>query len=124
MDKVFIRGLEVRTVIGIHGWEQQAPRPLILDLEMGAETREAASSDHIRDAVDYAAVAQTAVQFGKESRMQLLETFAERLARKLFELYPIQTLRLRIDKPGAVPGLQSVGVEIQRERQDYAVCGR
>lgn len=125
MDKIFIRGLEVQTTIGIHAWEQQAPRPLLLDLELGAETREAASSDHIRDAVDYAAVAETVTRFGCEARVQLLETFAERLARQLFEIFPaIQSLRLTVHKPGAVAGLQAVGIEIERRREDYAVCGR
>lgn len=124
MDKIFIRGLEVQTTIGIHGWEQQAPRPLLLDLEMGAETREAAASDHIRDAVDYHAVAESATQFARESRQQLLETFAERLARRLFEHFAIQSLVLTVHKPGAVNAVQSVGVQIERRREDYAVCGR
>jgi len=124
MDKIFIRGLEVQTTIGIHGWEQQAPRPLLLDLELGTETREAAASDHIRDAIDYAAVAETALRFGRETRVQLLETFAERLARRLFESFSIQSLRLTVHKPGAVAGLQAVGIEIERRREDYAVCGR
>lgn len=124
MDTVFIRGLTVHTVIGIHGWEQQAPRPLLLDLELGMDTREAAASDHIRDALDYHAVSEDVQQYARDTRVQLLETFAERLARRLFERYPVQTLRLRVDKPGAVPGVAAVGVDIQRERQDYAVCGR
>lgn len=123
MDKIFIRGLEVQTTIGVHAWEQQAPRPLLLDLDIGAETREAAASDHLRDAVDYHAVSETCAQFARETRVQLLETFAERLARLLFERYVFLSLRLVIHKPGAVSGAQSVGVEIERRREDYAACG-
>lgn len=124
MDKIFIRGLEVQTTIGIHAWEQAAPRPLLLDLDIGAETRDAAASDHIRDAVDYHAVAETCIQFARETRVQLLETFGERLARRLFESYAFLSLRLAVHKPGAVGGAQSVGIEIERRREDYAVCGR
>ena len=124
MDKVFIRGLEVQTIIGVHAWEQQAMRSLLLDLDMGADTREAAASDQLRDAVDYHAVAQACAQFATETRVQLLETFAERLARQLFEHYSFLSLRLVVHKPGAVDGAQSVGVEIERRREDYAVCGR
>ncbi|PPE74884.1 dihydroneopterin aldolase [Solimonas fluminis] len=123
MDKIFLRGLEVETIIGIHAWEQRAPRPLILDLEMGTDIREAASSDQVRDAIDYAAVSAAVVKFVSETQVGLLETLAERLARQLFQQFPILSLRLAINKPGAVPGVKAMGVEIDRRREDYAACG-
>jgi dihydroneopterin aldolase len=123
VDKIFLRGLEVETIIGIHAWEQRAPRPLILDLEMGTDIREAASSDQVRDAIDYAAVTAAVVKFVLETQVGLLETLAERLARQLFQQFPILSLRLAINKPGAVPGVKAMGVEIDRRREDYAMCG-
>jgi dihydroneopterin aldolase len=33
-------------------------------------------------------------------------------------------VRLTIDKPGAIPDVMGIGVEIERRREDYAVCGR
>lgn len=124
MDKVFIRGLEVETIIGIHGWERNLMRPLIFALEMGVDTRDAAASDHVRDAVDYAAVADVVRKIAETLRPGLLETLAEKIARELFDAFPIATLKLSIDKPGAVAGVKAVGVEIDRRREDYAVCGR
>ena len=123
MDKIFLRGLEVETIIGIHAWEQRAPRPLILDLEMGTDIREAASSDRLRDALDYAAVHAAVAKFVSETQVGLLETLAERLSRQLFQQFPILSLRLVINKPGAVPGVKAMGVEIERRREDYAACG-
>lgn len=124
MDKVFIRGLEIETIIGVHGWERQLPRPLILNLEMGVDTRDAAASDQVRDAVDYDAVAQAVRRVAAQCQPALLETLAEKIARALFDAYAIQSLKLAIDKPGAVAGVKAVGVEIDRRREDYAVCGR
>jgi len=123
MDKVFIRGLEIQTHIGVNAWEHHIRRPLILDLDLGTDTREAAASDHIRDALDYHAVCSTLLELVNEQQFQLLETFAETAARKLFELFPLQSLRLMVSKPGAVPAAKTVGVEIERRREDYAVCG-
>ncbi len=123
MDKIFLRGLQVETIIGIHAWEQRAPRPLILDLEMGTDIRDAASSDHVRDAIDYAAVTAAVVKFVSETHVGLLETLAERLSRLLFQQFPILSLRLSINKPGAVPDVKAMGVEIERRREDYAMCG-
>ncbi|MGH8539130.1 MAG: dihydroneopterin aldolase [Stenotrophobium sp.] len=124
MDKVFIRGLEASTIIGIRESEKRAARPLLLDLEMGVDTRPAAASDKVRDAIDYQVVRDAVVAFVTRERVDLLETLAERLSRHLFAEFTIDSLRLRITKPGAVAGVKAVGVEIERLRGDYAVCGR
>lgn len=124
MDKVFIRALEIQTHIGVNAWEHHIRRPLILDLDLGVDTREAAASDHIRDAVDYKAVCDTLLALVNEQQFQLLETFAEAAARRLFELFPLMTLRIYVSKPGAVTQARTVGVEIERRREDYAACGR
>lgn len=124
MDTIFIRGLEVHTVIGVYDHERHAPRPLVMDLDLRTDAREAASSDRLRDAVDYDAAAKAIVALAQAERVELLETLAERIARMLFERFPILGLRLSIAKPGAVAGVQSVGIEIERRREDYAVCGQ
>ncbi len=123
LDTVFIQALQIETIIGVHAHEQSAPRPLLIDLEMGTDIREAASSDRIRDAIDYSAVADAIIQLAAERRFQLLETLAETLARMLFERFPIASLRMTIGKPGAVDAARTVGVRIDRRREDYAACG-
>ena len=123
LDTVFITALHVETVIGVHAFEQIAPRPLILDLEMGFDIREAAASDRIRDAVDYSVVADAIIQLAAGRRFQLIETLAETIARMVFERFPITTLRLSIGKPGAIDTAKTVGVRIDRRREDYAACG-
>lgn len=124
LDTVFISALEIHTIIGVHAWEQQAPRPLLLDLDLGVDIRPAAASDHIRDAVDYKAVSDAIIALAGARQFQLLETLAETIARLLFERFAIETLRLSIGKPGAVTEARTVGVRIERRREDYAACGR
>jgi dihydroneopterin aldolase len=123
VDRVFVRGLKVEAIIGIHDWERGLLRPLIFDLSLGIDTREAAASDHVRDAVDYSAVCDTVREITQALQPQLLETLAEKIAKTLFDRFPIQSVRLTIDKPGAVPDVKGIGVEIDRRREDYAVCG-
>ncbi len=123
LDTIFIQSLHVETIIGVHAFEQNAPRPLLIDLEMGADIRVAAASDRIRDAIDYSAVAEAIAGLAAGRRFQLLETLAETLARMLFERFPITTLRISIGKPGAVEAAKTVGVRIERRREDYAACG-
>lgn len=122
MDKIFIRGLKLDTIIGIHGWERKLRRPLIFDLELGAEFARAAASDRMEDSIDYSAVHELVSRIGGELQPQLLETLAETLARELFRAFPIVSLKLVVHKPGAIP-VEDVGVEIERRREDYARCG-
>jgi len=123
MDTIFIRGLKVETIIGIYGWERTVKRPLRFDLELGADFAAAASSDQMRDSVNYAEIHELVTRVATELQPQLLETLAERLARDLFSNFPILSLTLTIHKPGAIP-VDDVGVRISRRREDYAVCGR
>ncbi|WP_293001211.1 dihydroneopterin aldolase [Nevskia sp.] len=123
LDTVFIHALHVETIIGVHAYEQNAPRPLLFDLELGTDIREAAASDRIRDAIDYSAVSDAIIRLASERRFQLLETLAETVARMIFERFPIATLRMTIGKPGAVDAAKTVGVRIDRRREDYAACG-
>ncbi|HVT34783.1 MAG TPA: dihydroneopterin aldolase [Nevskiaceae bacterium] len=124
MDHIFIDGLQVHSIVGVHAHEQHAPRLLLLDLQLGCDARRAAASDQLRDTIDYQAVADALAQLGRSRNFQLIETFAESAARLLFGEFPIATLELTVHKPGAVAGVQAVGVRIKRVREDYAVCGR
>ena len=45
MDRVFIEGLEVDTVIGAYDWERGIRQCLTLDLQLGWDIRPAAAGD-------------------------------------------------------------------------------
>lgn len=114
MDIVFIRDLQIETVIGIFDWERRIRQTVSLDLEMGADIRRAAATDAIDDALDYKAVAKRLIEFVGDSEFQLVETLAERIASIVLEEFGVSWLRLTVNKPGAVRGSRSVGVVIER----------
>lgn len=114
MDMVFLRGLRIAAVIGVHEWEKNIEQQLVLDLEMGADVARAAASDRIEDALDYEAVSRRLGQFVGESRFDLIETLAERCAGILRDEFGVPWVRLRVNKVGAVPDAAEVGVVIER----------
>lgn len=114
MDRVFIEGLEVDTVIGAYDWERGIRQCLRLDLSLGWDNRPAAAADDLSLALDYAAVTARVQAFAQEAEFILVETFAERLAQTLLSEFQIPWLRLKLTKPGAVPAACGVGVEIER----------
>lgn len=114
MDKVFIEGLEVDTVIGVYDWERGIRQCLRLDLAFAWDIRAAAAEDDLAKALNYAAVAERIQAFADGARFLLVETFAERLAESLMAEFGITWLQLKLTKPGAVPAASGVGVEIER----------
>ena len=116
MDKVFIEGLEVDTLIGAYDWERGIRQCLRLDLTFAWDIRPAAATDDLSQALDYAAVNQHVQAFASAARFELVETFSERLAASLLGEFGMPWLRLKVTKPGANPAARAVGVEIERSR--------
>ncbi|MEO4048855.1 dihydroneopterin aldolase [Pseudomonas sp. CAU 1711] len=114
MDKVFIEGLEVDTLIGAYDWERGIRQCLLLDLCFAWDIRPAAAGDDLSKALDYAAINQQVQAFASAARFELVETFAERLAEQLLAQFGMPWLRLKVTKPGANAQARAVGVEIER----------
>lgn len=114
VDIVFIKNLEVSSVIGVYDWERNIRQCLIIDLQMAWDNKLAAQTDDISKALDYAKVSEAVVAFAEKSQFQLVETFAEKLAELLQQQFTIPWLTLKITKPGAVATAKGVGVEIER----------
>lgn len=115
MDRIFVKGLTVDAVIGVYDWERDIRQSLELDLEMGWDIRAAAVDDDLSHTLDYAAVSQRVLEFVRDSRFELVETLAERLARLIRDEFGVPWLRLTLNKRGAVAEARGgVGVIIER----------
>lgn len=118
MDLIYLHDLKVDTVIGIWEWERRTTQRLTIDLDMAVNIAQAASSDAIRDTLDYKAVAKRVISFVSESQFQLVETLTERIATLLLAEFPTPWVRVRVNKKGAIRGASDVGVVIERGRRD------
>jgi dihydroneopterin aldolase len=116
MDKLRVTGLEVSTLIGIHAWERQVRQRLWIDLELDTDAARIAASDDIAAALDYGAIARNVVDFVARAEVRLIETLAERVARRLFDEFPISRLKVVVHKPAAVPNARDTSIEIERTR--------
>lgn len=114
MDIVYIRELEIETIIGIYDWEREQKQIVSMDLEMGTDNRAAASSEDINQALDYKAVAKRLIDFVESSEFFLVETMAEKIAEIIMQEFSVPWIKLRVGKPGAVTGSKDVGVIIER----------
>ncbi len=117
MDIVYLNDLRVDTVIGIYDWERRTRQTVILDIEMGADISKAAATDSIESTLDYKAVAKRLFAYIGETRFNLVETLAERVAEILINEFEVPWCRVRLNKKGAVRGVRDVGVIIERGRR-------
>jgi 7,8-dihydroneopterin aldolase/epimerase/oxygenase len=98
-DIVSIRDLQVSTVIGVYDWEREVEQALTFAVEMPTNVARAASSDDIKDALDYSAVAHTVKCVVIEGKFQLIETAAERVAQRLIADFGLEWVRVQVVKP-------------------------
>ena len=120
MDKIFLSQLSVECIVGIWDWERRVKQPVIRDVEMAADIRKAATTDHIDDTIDYKRVAKRLLAFVGESQYQLVETLTEAIARLIVTEFGVSWVKVRLNKRGAIRGARDVGIEIERRSEDYA----
>ena len=113
-DIIYIKDLRVQTIIGIFGWEREVRQEVSIDLEMVFDCKRAAKTDAIKDTIDYKKITKGIIKFVEESEFQLQETLAESIAALVKNEYKVNSLKLRISKPGALRHAEDVGVIIYR----------
>ncbi len=114
VDIIFLRGLQIETIIGIYDWERKTKQMIVLDLEMATDIREAAKADDIEYTVDYKAVSKRLITFIERSEFLLVETLAEHIAKIIIDEFDVPWLKLTVNKKGAIRGATDVGIVMER----------
>ncbi|MGD8805391.1 MAG: dihydroneopterin aldolase [Chloroflexota bacterium] len=120
MDKIVIKDLKLRGIIGINADERVNKQDILINLVMYADTRAAAASDDIKDAVNYRTITKHIIRHVEASSDFLVEKLVSDIARIVLTEYDVQRVIVRVEKPGALRFADSVGVEIDRTRADYS----
>jgi len=113
-DRILIRDLLVRGIVGINPEERRAKQDVVINLELTVDTRAAAKSDDIAQAVNYRSVCKRVIEHVEGSTPLLVERLASDIARLVLAEFGVQRVRVRVEKPGALRFARSVGVEIER----------
>jgi FolB domain-containing protein len=116
MDKIFITDLLIRGVIGITEKEREQPQDILVNVVIKADITQAAKSDNVDDSVNYRTVAKKILAHVETIKRYTVEALAEDIARLCLEEAHAQSVKVRVEKPGAVRFSRSVGVEIERHK--------
>ena len=111
--KVMVRALKVEASIGFYDHEHGRLQPLVVDVELDLG---AAPIRTLSDTLDYEGVARIARDLAAGEHIALVETFAERIALACLTDHRVLAVKVRIEKPGAIPGAAAAGCEVAYSR--------
>jgi dihydroneopterin aldolase/D-erythro-7,8-dihydroneopterin triphosphate epimerase len=117
-DVIEIHDLLVRAIIGINADERVNLQDVLINVRLETDTRPAARSDDIADAVNYRTIAKDIIDLVENSRFHLVERLAEQVADLCLRDERVQKAIVSIQKPSALRFARSVGITIERSRAD------
>ncbi len=117
MDRILIRDLRIRCILGINPEERREKQDVVINLAIYTDLSRAGKSDRLEDSVDYRAMKKHILAMTENSRYYLEEALAEAIAALCLDQPGVARADVRVDKPHALRFAKSVAVEITRERQ-------
>ena len=118
MDKIIIKNLLARGIIGVNDWERNRPQNILINITLFTDTRPAALTDNLDDCINYSTMSKKVLAHAETVNRLTVEALANDLARVCLEEKGVQKVIVRVEKPGAVRFAESVGVEIERSRDE------
>lgn len=114
MDRIYIRDLALRCIIGLYPEEREKKQDVIINITLETDLRAAGKSDELSDTVDYKTIKLNILDFVEGSSFRLIEALADGIAGICLGSPLVQRVTVTIDKPGALRFCKSVAVEITR----------
>jgi FolB domain-containing protein len=117
MDKIIIKDLLVRGIIGINDWERESPQDILINIAIVADLSKAGDTDNVEDTINYRTVTKRVIAHTESASHFTVEALATDIANICLEESKAQGVQVRVEKPGALRFAKSVGVQIERSRQ-------
>jgi len=116
MDKIIIKDLTGRGIIGINDWEREKAQEIVMNITLFCDLSKAAQRDSLSGSPNYRTIAKALLSHAEHSARFTVEALAEDLAAICLREEGVERVIMRVEKPGALRFSRSVGVEIERGR--------
>ena len=117
-DRIIVRDLLVRAILGINPDERIHRQDVLVNVALDVDTRPAAASDAIGDAVNYAALTHEIIALAEGTRYYLIEKLVGEIAWLCLDDRRVRRVTVTVDKPTALRFARSVGVEVTRTQEE------
>jgi len=113
-----LKGMTFYAFHGVSPEERALGQRFVVDVDIERDLSVPGRSDNLQDTVDYSKVYPVIQQVMSGPSRNLLEAVAEAIAREILGEFPVEAVRVRVEKPrlsfAELPA--SASVEIYRER--------
>ena len=116
LNHIFISGLPLETIIGVHANERLLPQKLSLDLTLTLDTSKAGKSDNLADTIDYDVLIAWIRAWANAQQFQLIEALAHHLVDQLLATFDIQQVALRLNKFPSGLSVDRTGIMITQQK--------
>ena len=117
-DRIIIKDLLLRGIIGINDWEREKPQDILINIILFTDLGPAGKSDTIDDTANYRTITKRIIAHVEGSSRYTVEALAEDIAQICLGDPRVAMAKVRVEKPGALRFARSVGVEIERSRSE------
>ena len=111
---LFVRDLALDCAIGVHAHERGRRQRVIVNVALDVAEPGAAHRDRIASVVSYEDVVTGIERLAGGDHVNLVETFAERIADLCLADRRVRRVTVRVEKPDVYESAASAGVEIVR----------
>lgn len=113
-DRIVIRGIRGFGYHGVLPQERKSGQEFLVDIEVATSLTKSAHSDDLSDTVNYATLAQIALEHIEGQPCNLLETVAEAIGQQCLSIDGVEKVCVTIHKPQAPIGIPFMDVAVTR----------
>lgn len=118
MDRLILRRMEFFGYHGVFPEENRLGQKFLVDLELSLDLSRSASSDDVKDTVNYADVYAMVKEIVEGPPVKLIETLAEKIASKVLGTYTIvYEAAVSVTKPHPPLDITFGGVTVELRRR-------
>lgn len=110
----FVKGIELKVLIGLHAWERQQPQTVIMDIHYKVFSDQVGQTDNIDDTLNYQTLVEHLKETAEKSKFLLMERLANHLLAEVDQHFKLQWIRIQLAKTTVIECAQACGVAVER----------
>ena len=108
---LFIEEISVPITIGVHEVERAKKQELLIDLDLSFDANKAASTDDIKDTINYEQLTYDLRDLAMQTSFELVEALAKHIIDWIHATHPeIKHIKIKIKKQGVFPNAKAYGI--------------
>ena len=115
-DLIFLNDFTLQANVGVYKHEKEKTQPIKINVIAKVRNPKRINDNNLQSVVCYNQISKKIKKIIKSGHTILLEKLAEKIIQECFKNKRIETIKIRLEKPEAIEGAISAGIEVERSR--------